>query len=837
MPVLQQHAASQSWAPWAKLPTCAGLRMNERLDHPPAEPELTLAVDHGGPAEAIVEAMHAPPPPRPLLSPRRDRLLLVDWCRYERLADLARPTLRLAGLCIDPRNNALVGTDHATGLRHCTLPDGKVAPVSLPDGSRVGSLRWNASGTMVAFTNTTATAVELWVLDVAAARARRLPVPRLNPVLGSALQWMPDQRTLLVKLVPPDRGPPPAARGVAPAPRVRDSAGARPSSTYEVGGSLRTPLDVALFDHHATCLLALVDALSGAVRPLDRPAVLAGVSPAPGGEHLLVERLLHPYPQQRTHRRFARAIEVWAADGRRIDEEARLAVAEEVPIDGVPSGPRGFCWRPTAPATLIWAEALDGGDPRRPVSPRDRVMQRPLGGAPAELFRTPQRYSGVDWIEGRALEGEGLVLISEIDRARRWIRTFLLDADDAQVSPRLLWDHSAEERYRHPGLLVHRMLPTGAWAVLRHDRFVYLDGQGATAEGDRPFLDRLDLATFATERLFRSSPEALESFLSLVDPAVGTYLTRRESPVDPPNVFLRALSTPVAGRVVAGEARWVSTLRRITTDPDPAPRLRGIRQQLVTYQRDDGVPLSFTLCLPPGAERGVRLPAVLWAYPSTYADRALAGQMERSVRRFTTIHGTSPLYLLLHGYAVLHDVAMPVVGAPGRTYDNFLEQIAANARAAIERAAELGVIDPGRVGVAGHSHGALMAVNLLAHTDLFAAAVAMSGAYNHTLRPFGFQSEKRTLWEAPELYLRLSPLMRADRIRRPLLLVHGEADANPGTPHEQSERFYEALRGAGGTVRLVTLPHEGHVYRARESIECVTREMIGWFDRHLPGAT
>jgi dipeptidyl aminopeptidase/acylaminoacyl peptidase len=395
---------------------------------------------------------------------------------------------------------------------------------------------------------------------------------------------------------------------------------------------------------------------------------------------------------------------------------------------------------------------------------------------------------------------------------------------------------SADERYRYPGDPVYRTLATGVDVVLQENDSIYLIGPGSSPEGDRPFLDRLNLRTLKTDRLFRSDRSSFEYALTWLDPVQGTFLTWREAPADPRNFFLRTLGKAPLTGAPEGEACWTSSPRAITQFPDPAPQLRGISKRLVTYSRADGVPLSFTLYLPPDYRPGTRLPTVFWAYPLDYAGKEVAGQIEGSPNRFTMMGGTSELFFLLQGYAVLDDVAMPVVAPPETVYDTFVEQIVADAKAAIDKAVEMGVTDPNRVGVGGHSHGALMTANLLAYSDLFRAGIARSGAYNHTMRPFGFQNEKRTLWQARDVYIKLSPVLQADKIDEPLLLIHGELDANPGTVPLQSEKLYEALRGVGGTVRLVMLPYESHGYQARESTEHVLYEMLSWFDRYVKNA-
>jgi dipeptidyl aminopeptidase/acylaminoacyl peptidase len=346
----------------------------------------------------------------------------------------------------------------------------------------------------------------------------------------------------------------------------------------------------------------------------------------------------------------------------------------------------------------------------------------------------------------------------------------------------------------------------------------------------------LNLRTFKTERLFRSDRSSYEYFVAWLNPAAGTFITRRESPADPPNFFARTLAKKPLKDAPQGEASRSSTSRAITRFPNPTPQLSGITKRLVTYKRADGVPLSFMLYLPPGYKPGTRLPTVVWAYPLDYAEQGVAGQIEGSSQVFTTIRGTSELFFLLQGYAVLDDAAMPVVGPPETAYDTFPEQIVANAKAAIDKAVELGVADPERVGVGGHSHGALMTANLLVYSDLFRAGIARSGAYNHTMRPFGFQNERRTFWQARDTYIKLSPVLQADKINEPLLLIHGELDQNPGTVPMQSEKLYEALRGIGKTVRLCMLPYESHGYTALESTEHVLYEMLSWFDGYVKNA-
>ena len=785
------------------------------------------------PPEEVLKVLHAATPPTPHLSPTRDLLILEQTMNYPAISDLAEPLLTLAGIRVNPRTNAERSyISYSTGLTLKRLSDGQETAIDLPKNVRLGSPIWNATGTLFAFTNESKESVELWVGDAATQKARQIPNVRLNSVLWYGVQWMPDQKTLLVKLIPGDRGNKPEPPESPPGPKIQEStAASAPSSTYEVRDVLKTPYDADLFDYFATSQLALINATTGDVTPIGQPHVFGEITPSPGGEHILVEYYHRPYSYLRAYYRFPMEVEVWSKSGELVEKMVSQPLAEEVPIDGVVKGPRNFWWRSNRPATLTWAEALDDGDPNKKVPHRDRVMIKTISEKPVELWKAEQRFVNLQWI-GKG----GLALITDHDRDRLWNRTYILDADNPSTPPRLLWDLSADEKYKHPGWPVYKTLPTGESIIHQDADSIYLDGYGYSPEGDRPFLDRLNLKTLETERLFRSDRNCYEYFVAWIDSNNGKFITRHESPKDPPNFFVRTLDKSKTTGAASGEAVYKSIASAITQFPDPAPELRGITKEIVTYKRADGVPLSFTLYLPAGYKKGTRLPTVLWAYPLDYAETSVAGQIEGTAHSFTKISDTSELFFLLQGYAVLDYAAMPVVGPPENAYNTFVEQIVANAKAAIDKAVELGVTDPDRVGIGGHSHGALMTANLLAYSDLFRAGIARSGAYNHTLRPFGFQNERRTFWQARDVYIKLSPVLQADKINEPLLLIHGEIDQNPGTVSMQSEKLFDALRGIGGTVRLVMLPYESHGYVARESTEHVLYEMISWFDRYVKNA-
>jgi len=776
------------------------------------------------PPKDVLGVLDAPVAPVASMSPRRDHMLLMTGVRYPPISELAEPMLRLAGLRINPRISGRHRAPHFVKLSLKRLSDGVETPVQAPAGARLGAPEWSPDGRLFALTNTTAGGIELWVGEAATARLRKVGNVAVNAVYGEPIQWMPDGRTLLVQTVG-RRGPAPSEPGVPTGPNVQESSGkAAGAATYQ--DLLRNPHDEALFEYYATSQLALIDAAGGKVTNVGQPGVFDTASPSPDGNHLLVSRLRRPYSYLHPANFFPRDVEVWTRDGKVAHKLASLPLADQIPIQGVRTGPRSFDWRPTEPATLVWAEALDEGDPRKKVAHRDRLMsiKAPFTGAPAEWYKTEHRFSGLAWGERG-----GLVFVTDYDRDRRWTRTVMLDFDAPGAKPREVWSRSINDRYGNPGAPVTRVLASGHRAVLQNGDSIYLVGAGSSPEGDRPFLDRVSLQTLKTERLFQSAADAYETVTALLDDEARQIVTRRETPASPPNYYRRTL----AGGAAAQQPAAVTPL---TNFPDATPQLRGITKQLVKYKRADGVECSFTLYLPPGYKQGTRLPTVVWAYPLEFNDPATAGQVTGSTQRYTTLGGSSHLFFLLAGYAVLDETTMPIVGDPERMNDTYVDQIVSSAKAAIDKAVEMGVTDRERVGVGGHSYGAFMTANLLAHSDLFRAGIARSGAYNRTLTPFGFQSERRTLWEAPETYIKVSPFMVANKIDEPILLIHGEADNNSGTFPIQSERLYQAIRGTGGTVRLVTLPLESHGYAARESTEHVLHEMLSWFDRHVKNA-
>jgi dipeptidyl aminopeptidase/acylaminoacyl peptidase len=781
------------------------------------------------PPPAMVRVLEAPPTPQVSLDPTRTVMVLVDRVVLPPIADLAQPMLRLAGERINPSTNGPHGPRRYSGYVIKRVSDGVETRVSLPPEANVSMPLWSPDGRRFAFTLTRAEGIELWVADARTGQARSLTPPRLNAAYGSAVRWMPDSNRLLCLFVPEKRGPVPQPPAAPLGPVVQESSGQSAQvRTYQ--DLLTDAHSEALFEYYATSVPVYVDAVTGKATPIGGPGLYSQLSPSPDGRYLLVSRTVRPFSYLVPAGLFPEVVEVWdAATGRVVRELARIPLREDIPIQGVQKGPRGHQWRDLpgpaggdAGSTLVWVEALDDGDPRRKAPHRDRLMllDAPFDAEPREAMRLEHRFRGLQWLEDR-----GFAFVGEFDRDRRWNRTWLANIDSpTDVDHRVIFDHSVNDRYNAPGSPVMRRLPNGRSVVRVIDNSILLTGQGATPEGDRPFLRRMRLSDGAVTELWRCEGENLESVVDVVSDDGSSFITLYQSPSEAPNYYLRDLK---GGR------------RALTAFEDPVPELRRIRKELVRYRRADGVELSATMYLPPDYDpaRDGRLPLLIWAYPLEYNDPATAGQVSGSPWTFTRIGGSSHLFMLLAGYAVMDGAAMPVIGDPETMNDTFVEQVTASAAAAIDKAVDMGIADRNRVAVGGHSYGAFMTANLLAHTDLFRAGIARSGAYNRTLTPFGFQGERRTFWEATDTYIRLSPFTHAHRINEPILLIHGMVDANPGTFPMQSERLYAAIKGHGGTVRFVQLPHEDHGYAARESVMHVLAEMVSWLDLHVKSAS
>ncbi len=767
------------------------------------------------PPQEVVDIIDAPPTPSVEIGPQSDAMLLIDYKAHPSIELLAQPFLRLAGLRIDPQIRARQRLVQYVRFKVQWLDGGTTIEIKAPDDLRIGTPTWSNDGRRIAFRHDVADGVEFWVADAATGQARNLAGIRLNDLFGRPFAWTGDNKHLLVRMVPHAAASPPKAPAVPLGPIVEETSGKK-SKAWTFQDLLKTPHDEDLFEYYGQVQLALVGIASGEVRTIGSAGIIIDADFSPDERYVLVTKLKRPFSFRVPYYCFTRTTEVWDKEGTLVRTIADLPISDEIPTQGVPTGPRDVRWQPLHEATLLWVEALDDGDPLKKVPHRDRLMRlaSPFDEEPGEVMRVQHRFSGFAWTATR-----DHVLLTEYDRDRRWRTTSFVDLGNPTESRRVLFDLSTRDAYNDPGDPVYQTRPDGTRVLHQDGDWIFLATDGASETGDRPRLDRFNLRTGETVNLFQSREDCVERFEAFAGAGRETIITQYESKTEPPNYILVDL---------AGKTRTP-----LTDFKDPAPQLTGLRKELIKYARADGTQLSGTLYLPPGYTEGTKLPLVVWAYPREYSDPATAGQVRSSPNSFTFFRGATPLFFVTQGYAVLMNATMPVVGDPETMNDTFVEQITAAGRAAIDKLDSMGLIDRQRVLVTGHSYGAFMTANLLAHSDDFAAGIARSGAYNRSLTPFGFQSERRSFWEAPEVYMKVSPFTYADKINEPLLIIHGQADNNSGTHTMQSERLYQAMKGNGGTARLVLLPFESHGYAARESVLHTLAEMIEWADTYV----
>lgn len=777
----------------------------------------TATADEGYrlPPKEIADIVLRAPAPSVSVSPDGETLLLLRRESLPPVAELAKPMERLAGQRLDAATNDNFNPRNFVGLALQDIESGDIREVRLPDNADIADQEWSPNGRYVAFSNTTAEGMSLWVLDTRTVRAREVMEDGVNFIFQQP-RWLPDGR-LLVFTIPDDRGSRPVPPLTPKGPAIQDAKGGEEAQTRTYQDLLKDPYDEELYKWLSISQPVIMDANGRNQKKVGTPRIYTSASPSPDGEYLLMEWIEEPFSYQVPYYRFPQVSDVWTMDGKPVANIARQPLADNLPVQGVVTGRRSINWHPTEDSLILWAEALDGGDPRTKTDQRDKLMalRAPFTGEAKELAIFEDRYSGFT-----GLAGDDDIIAYDYDRDTREIRTALLDVTGPNEA-RVIEVRNYQDAYNDPGSPIEVLNDAGFSVAHMNEGKIFLSGNGATPGGARPFLRSFDLKSFETEELWRNSGEEYEFVVDLAADDASRFVTYYESPTNPGNYRLHGGNGVTA----------------LTDFPDPHPELTGISRELITYQRDDGVELSATLYLPPDYQEGDKLPVVVWAYPREFNDARTAGQVRDSKYRFTRIGGYSHLFFLTQGYAVMDRSAMPVVGSdPETVNDTFIEQIVASAQAAVDETVRRGFGDGQRVGVGGHSYGAFMTAHLLARSDIFRAGIARSGAYNRTLTPFGFQAERRIFWDAPDVYYKLSPFMAANLINEPMLLIHGEKDNNSGTFPQQSERMFAAVKGTGGTARLVMLPHESHGYRGRESVLHTLAEMVEWFDAHVKNA-
>jgi dipeptidyl aminopeptidase/acylaminoacyl peptidase len=772
------------------------------------------------PPKEILELADAKLAPMVQIDKKAENIVLLSRNRYSSIAELSETELRLAGLRINPVTNIDSRVAYVNNITLMKVGETQQKQVSgLPAEPRLTNFSWSPDETRMAFTHTTATGVELWVLEIATATCTKLTDATLNANIGRPFSWFDDGNALLVNFLPSDKKTLiEKALAIPLGPTVSVSDGKKAQNpTYQ--DLLKDKADEFNFEQLALSTLFKVD-LSGKKSLWKETAMYTQTDFSPNGEYVLVSTIQKPFSYLVTLNRFPSKTTIFDKNGKEIKMLLESPLIEDLPKgnDATKKGMRSINWRNDEPAIIYYVEALDEGDPEKEVAFRDEVftLNAPFNGQPVSMVKTVNRFGGITW-------GNNEVAIAR-DRLikTRNTKTYLFNPSKPGEQTQLLFDLSYEDSYKNPGSFVTAKNQFGENTLVINGDKMYLTGQGNSPEGTRPFFDEFNLKTKTTTRLWRADGKTnLESISEVINAPQGVLLTRVESQTVYPNYFIRNTIKRIAPQ-------------QITFFENPVKSISGIYKEVIKYKRADGVELSGTLYLPAGydMQKKEKLPMILWAYPQEFKDASTAGQVTTSPHTFTLPSYGTPIFWVTRGYAVLDNAAFPIVGeGKSEPNDTFIEQLVANAKAAIDAVDQLGYIDRTRVGVGGHSYGAFMTANLLTHSDLFAAGIARSGAYNRTLTPFGFQNEERSYWEAPQVYNTMSPFMNADKMKTPLLLIHGEADNNTGTFPLQSERYFNALKGMGAPVRLVLLPKESHGYSARESVLHVLWEQDQWLEK------
>ena len=777
-------------------------------------PTLLTADGYKTPSDKIQEIYNIPPLPYMQFIKYMPIALEKEYSRDVTLADLAREELGLAGEKIDPTSNGVHDKYPETVIRLVDLENGEKLELALPEGIRIRSTSLSPDKKLLAIVSEEKDGIYLGIYDLDRNKYRELKELRLNDASDINLQWYNDNRHLLANSVLKDRGKRPQPALIPEKPLIQESYG-KTIQTRTYTNLLQNNLDEDLFGYFFTSQPVIIDAAKMKYKKIGKPGIYNWLELSPDNNYLIVCEILKPFSREFPWYRFPLQYKVWDQKGREVRLLAERPLSEQLPMGGVYNGKRGFEWQPQMAASIVWVEALDEGDPKKEVEFRDKLMilEDIENGEAQEFMRLQQRYRYMQWSEK-----PGWLIVYEYDRDKLWQRGWLTNLDGAE--PYNIDDRSIQDQYNYPGrLLTHRNEYNQELFIHQDNHVYYLNNKGASPEGRFPYVAKVNLLTKEKDVLFQCREGWLETPVCFIDKDFRQLVISAQNKDNPRNYYVYDTETT--------DIRW------LTDYQNPYPEWANLPKEIIHYERADSVMLSGTLYLPPDWDGITRLPLVINAYPEEYTNQSTAGQSSKSADTFTYFSGASIRYFALAGYAVLADASIPIIGDPETVNETFISQTCQSVEAAIDHLAEKGMIDPHKVGITGHSYGAFMVANVLAHSDICVAGIAKSGAYNRTLTPFGFQSERRTFWEAKEFYYQVSPFMNADQINEPLLLIHGEEDDNSGTYPIQSKRLYDAIKGNGGTSRLVMLPLEKHGYSARESNLHVIAEMIEWFDRFL----
>lgn len=777
------------------------------------------------PPQSILELAEAPLAPSIQIDSKGKNIVFLYRSNFKSIEELSETEMRLGGLRINPVTNIGSRTRYFINLKVRVGQDGNIQDVNgLPENGRFANFSWSPNQEYMAFTNTVTSGVELWVLDIENAKAKKLSQANLNANMGRPFTWFKDSNSLLVTTLPENRKDlidTKEAIPTGPTVSVSEAGVEAQNRTYQ--DLLKNKNDEYNFELLTQAELHKIN-MDGSSSLWKKSDMYRDVSFSPDGNYVMVTTIKRPFSYLVPYYRFPSTTTIYKANGDFVNTFLEVPLIEDLPKGFMAerTGKRDVNWRNDKPATLVWTEALDGGDPENEVPFRDEVFMQdaPFTGNITSLLKTKDRFRYIQW------GNDNTALAHDYWWNTRNTRTYLFNPSNNKQEPKIVFDRNYQDVYNNPGNFVSTKNEFDEYVLELDNNNAYLIGDGYSDAGKFPFIDEINLETLQTNRLYHSKlTDQVEDITMALNAKQGEYVVRIESKNQFPNYYIRNIKKRIG-------------LQPLTQFENPFKSIQDVQKEVIKYNRADGLELTGTLYLPTDYEAGKKYPMIMWAYPQEFKDKSSAGQNTKSSNEFTYPWYGSPIYWVTRGYVVLDDASFPIVGeGDEEPNDTFIEQLVANAKAAIDAVDALGYIDKHKVAVGGHSYGAFMTANLLSHSNLFAAGIARSGAYNRTLTPFGFQSEERNYWEAPEIYYNMSPFMHADTMKTPLLLIHGEADNNSGTYPLQSERYFNALKGLGGPVRLVMLPKESHGYAAKESILHMLWEQDKWLEDHVKNNT
>ncbi len=774
------------------------------------------------PSDEILDLVEFERPPSVQYDDDKNYMVFLYRDNYKSISDLSEKELRLGGLRINPKTNigSRVTFYNNVKIKKLKSKNSSAEQVSgLPDNPKLTNLAWSPNQTKIALTNTTEKGVELWVLDLETARAVKLTEAILNANIGGVITWQADSQSMLVKTLSKNRKPLIDTSSIVPdGPTISNNYGAKAQNrTYQ--DLLKNKSDEHNFEQLATSSIHKVS-LNGSKEKWLDDAMYRTISFSPDGNYVMVSQIKKPFSYLVTYGRFPSQTDIFDKQGKLIINLLDTPLIEELPKGRMSTrtGKRSYSWRTDKPSTLIYVKALDGGDPALEANYRDEVFEiaAPFNGEGKSLVKTINRFSGIDW------GTENLAIAYDYWWDTRNRKAYAFNPSNPESKPKTIYDRNYQDVYNDPGSFLKSRNSFNRSVLQIYKGNAFLRGSGFTKEGQFPFIDKINTTSFEKTRVYQSKYTDKVESIQDFDPVKNEIIVRIESPTEFPNYYSKKTNS--------------RRLNQITNFENPFLELQNVKKEVITYKRDDGLELSGVLYLPLGydEEKKEKMPMILWAYPREYKDRQSASQSTNNSNEFTYPYYGSMIYWVTKGYVVLDDASFPIIGeGDEEPNDSFRKQLVANGKAAIDAVDKMGYIDRSKVAVGGHSYGAFMVANLLSHSNLYAAGIARSGAYNRTLTPFGFQSEQRSYWEAPNVYYTMSPFMHAEKMKTPLLLIHGEDDNNSGTYPMQSERYFNALKGLGAIVRLVMLPKESHGYASKESIYHVLWEQDQWLEKYV----